>query len=157
MHTEPRSVSAGLIACGIALGLDQITKVIVVANASTFSGSVPLFTGISLVYVQNDGVSFGIFGGTAPGLLIALSIAVSLWLLAMMIQTRNQIEAAGYGMILGGALGNVIDRVRYGAVTDFIDLYVGTWHWPAFNLADTSIFCGVALFISAAYLENRST
>ena len=115
MHTEPRSVSAGLIACGIALGLDQITKAIVVANASTLSGSVPLFTGFSLVYVQNDGVSFGIFGGTAPGLLIALSIAVSLWLLAMMIQTRNRIH--GLTRALAQHIGSVGFRRAYGCAS----------------------------------------
>lgn len=156
MHTEPRSISTGIIAGSIALGLDQVTKAVVVANASTLSSGVPLFTGFNLVYVQNDGVSFGIFGGTAPGLLIAFSIAVSLWLLTMMILTRNQIEATGFGLIVGGAFGNIFDRMRHGAVTDFIDIYVGAWHWPAFNLADTSIFCGGTLVISSAYLESRS-
>tara|TARA_R100001129_G_scaffold169519_1_gene138381 strand:- start:3188 stop:3682 length:495 start_codon:yes stop_codon:yes gene_type:complete len=139
-----RSTFIGLSAGGIALGFDQTTKAVATANAETLTGGVSVFPGFNLVFLRNDGVSFGMLSGSVPGLLVVLALAICCWLMAILLQTRNRIEAAGCGLIIGGALGNVLDRLRQGAVTDFLDFYAGAWHWPAFNLADTFIFCGVA-------------
>ena len=74
-----------------------------------------------------------------------------------MLRTTERGEAVAYGMIIGGALGNVIDRIRLGSVTDFLDFYVRDLHWPAFNLADTAIFCGVALLLTWPGLKRIRT
>jgi len=66
------------------------------------------------------------------------------------------VEACAIGLIIGGALGNVVDRLRQGAVTDWLDLHVADWHWPIFNLADVAIVCGVGLLLSASLLPQRS-
>jgi len=150
-----RTTGIGLFAAIVALAVDQLSKVLVVVSAGKLSAGVPVFPGFNLVFLRNDGVSFGMFGGTAPWLLVALALSICCWLMAVMLRTRNRIEAAGCGLVLGGALGNVIDRLRHGAVTDFLDFYVSTWHWPAFNLADTFIFCGVAALLLAGPLEAR--
>ncbi|MBU0726696.1 MAG: signal peptidase II [Alphaproteobacteria bacterium] len=136
--------------CGsIALSLDQASKALVTTQAATLFGGVPVFPGFNLVFLRNDGVSFGLLGGVDPWLLIALALGVCCWLVAIMLRTDSLVEAAGCGLIVGGALGNIIDRLRHGAVTDFLDFYVGSWHWPAFNLADVFIFCGVAVLFLA--------
>lgn len=150
-----RITGVGLCAATVALAIDQLSKLLVLASADKLSLGVPVFPGFNLVYLRNDGVSFGMFGGSAPWLLVALALLICCWLMAVMLRTRNRIEAAGYGLVIGGALGNVVDRLRHGAVTDFLDFYVGAWHWPAFNLADTFIFCGVAALLIVGPLNAR--
>lgn len=153
-HPGP-STAVGIFAAIFALAIDQLSKAIAVREADALSGGVPVFPGFNLVFLRNDGVSFGMFGGSAPWALITLALAICGWLLVVFMRSRNRIEAAGCGLIIGGALGNVVDRLRHGAVTDFLDFYVDTVHWPAFNLADTFIFCGVAALLLAGPLEAR--
>lgn len=137
----------GLTCGGFALALDQFAKAAAIANAGALTGGLPIVPGLNLVLLRNDGVSFGLLGGLPPWLLVALALTICVWLLATMQRTTDRIEAVECGLIVGGALGNVIDRMRHGAVTDFLDFYVGAWHWPAFNLADTFIFFGVAALL----------
>ena len=68
---------------------------------------------------------------------------------------ETRLQTAAYGAIIGGALGNVADRLRFGAVTDFLDVYVGTWHWPAFNLADVAVVGGVIALLMSEFLASR--
>ena len=70
---------------------------------------------------------------------------------------RYGLDAAAYGLIIGGALGNVADRMRFAAVTDFLDVYIGSWHWPAFNLADVAVVCGVGLILLSEFLGSRKS
>lgn len=147
----------GFVSGIIALSLDQGSKAVVTAEAATLAGGVPVFPGFNLVFVRNDGVSFGLFGGVDPWILIALALGICTWLAAMMIRAKSRLEVAGCGLIIGGAVGNVLDRLRNGAVTDFLDFYAGGWHWPAFNLADTFVFCGVAALLLAARGGARLT
>lgn len=149
------AILIGLCTGTAALGLDQVSKELATAYATSIVKGIPLLPGFNLVFLRNDGLSFGMFGGTQPWLIITLALAICGWLLATMFRTQSRTEAMGCGMIIGGALGNVVDRMRYGAVTDFLDLYAGTWHWPAFNLADTIIICGVALLILHSLLGVR--
>lgn len=100
----------------------------------------------NLVMVWNRGISFGMFSGhDATYGLIALSLTIVGLLLWWVrdLQTRNEILAVG--LIIGGAMGNVIDRLRFGAVADFFDFHLLGYHWPAFNIADSCIFIGVVL------------
>jgi signal peptidase II len=145
----------GLLAALIAFSIDQGTKAIVVANATVLSSGVQVFPGFDLVYLRNDGVTFGLLGGAAWWSLVALALAVCIWLSVMLVRTTSRIEALAYGAIIGGAFGNILDRIRYRAVTDFLDFYIGAAHWPAFNLADVFVVGGVGLLLVAPWVDAR--
>ena len=145
----------GVFAALAAFAIDQITKAIVVANAATLSAGISVFPGFNLVFYRNDGVTFGMLGGAPLWSLIALALAICVWLGVMLIRAENAVETLAYGAIIGGALGNVIDRVRYRAVTDFLDFYIGTTHWPAFNMADVFVVSGVGLLLAAPWISAR--
>lgn len=126
----------------VVLGLDQGTKALVRANVAVGSedGVLP---GIELVHVRNDGVAFGAFAG--GGAVVAAVIGVALMALMAYFATHlgRPLVWLPTGMLLGGALGNIVDRLRLGAVTDFIKLPA----WPAFNVADMSITLGVIVLL----------
>ena len=145
----------GVLAALAAFAIDQITKAIVVANAATLSAGISVFPGFNLVFYRNDGVTFGMLGGAPLWSLIALALAICVWLGVMLFRADNTVETLAYGAIIGGALGNVIDRVRYRAVTDFLDFYIGTAHWPAFNMADVFVVSGVGLLLAAPWISAR--
>ena len=145
----------GMLAAVAAFAIDQVTKAIVVTNASVLSAGVPVFTGFNLTFYRNDGVTFGLLGGAPWWSLVVLALAVCAWLVIMMLRTRDGIEAVAYGAIIGGALGNVLDRLRFRAVTDFLDFYAGAAHWPAFNMADVFVVGGVGLLLVAPMITRR--
>lgn len=138
---------AGILAIGLAMAIDQLSKAAVHANAETLASGIPVFPGFNLVLGRNDGVAFGLLGGAGPWALVALAAVIMGWLAIALFRAIRRREALAYGLVIGGALGNVLDRLQHGAVTDFLDFYVGDWHWPAFNLADVAIFCGVAAIL----------
>ena len=137
---------------GLTLGLDQLTKFLIVTSFSP-GQSLPLLGPlVHLTYVQNTGAAFGLFKGQQLAF-IGLSIAVVLWI-GREFLTKTPMPADmmwGCAFVLGGALGNLIDRVRLGYVIDFIDLRV----WPVFNMADSAISIGVALLILHAARTSR--
>lgn len=94
----------------------------------------------------------------SPFILVSLALLIAAWLVVLAIRTERSSDAVGYGLILGGALGNIADRVRFGGVTDFLDFYIGETHWPAFNLADTAILCGVVvlLFLPRRHVRRKN-
>ncbi|WP_428929727.1 signal peptidase II [Marinibacterium sp. SX1] len=145
----------GMLAAVAAFAIDQVTKAIVITNASVLSAGVPVFTGFNLTFYRNDGVTFGLLGGAPWWSLVVLALAVCAWLVTMMLRTRDGIEAVAYGAIIGGALGNVLDRLRFRAVTDFLDFYAGSAHWPAFNMADVFVVGGVGLLLVAPMITRR--
>lgn len=132
--------------CAIAaFGLDQGTKALAL-NTPALEHGVEVLPFLNLVRVLNDGVSFGMLGGIVPWWgLIALAAVIVAWLLIWLWRAPDRLTAAALGLIIGGALGNVLDRIRYQAVPDFLDFHFGTYHWPSFNLADVAVFCGAAL------------
>lgn len=104
----------------------------------------------NLVLVWNRGVSFGMFGGIGdwgPWILVAVSLVISAVLARWLMRAENRLEAVSLGLIIGGAIGNVIDRLRFGAVVDFLDAHAMGYHWPAFNVADSAIVIGAAILI----------
>ncbi|CAM4045747.1 signal peptidase II [Palleronia rufa] len=141
----PFALAAGVAVA--AFGLDQATKALAIANADLLSGGLAVFPGFNLVLHRNSGVSFGMFGDLPPLALVGLALAIVAWVAVLAFRSGRRSDAAGYGLIMGGALGNVADRLRLGGVTDFLDFYIGTTHWPAFNLADTAIFCGAVILL----------
>jgi signal peptidase II len=106
----------------------------------------------NLVQVWNKGVSFGMLNNLSDGKYIILTVNLSILSALLVWLYRNQIVylTIAIGLIIGGAIGNIIDRIFNEAVADFLDFYIGKYHWPAFNLADSAVFLGVALLL----LEN---
>jgi len=118
--------------------------------------SVLPFFNLTLVY--NQGVTFGLGGGLGPLMLSAVAIAVSIGLLVWLRRADSVLLAIAIGGIIGGAIGNVVDRLRFGAVVDFLDVYIpgsALPHWPAFNLADSAIVVGVGLIIIDGLIAGR--
>ena len=141
----------GLAAAAMAFALDQVSKTLAI-NSPTLEQGVEVLPVLNLVAVRNDGVSFGMLGGLAPWwALVGLALGIMAALLVWLWRTQSRLLGAALGLILGGALGNVLDRLRHGGVTDFLDFHFAGYHWPAFNLADSAIFLGVALLLSAEW------
>ena len=147
--------TTGLAGTVAALGADQATKAVVNANSAALAGGVPVFPGFNLVFLRNDGVTFGMMGGVPWWALAVLALAIVVWLAVLMARATGRLEALAYGLVIGGALGNVVDRLRFGAVTDFLDFYVRDWHWPAFNFADVAVVSGVGLLLLSEFLASR--
>jgi signal peptidase II len=145
----------GLVIAGTVVVLDQLTKWAILAWLDRAIALTPFF---NLVVVWNRGVSFGMFdshGALAPWLLSGLALAVVAALLLWLRRVEHPLPGAGLGLIIGGAVGNVIDRVRFGAVIDFLDVHALGWHWPAFNVADSAICIGAALLLVDGLLMQR--
>ncbi|HYZ33330.1 MAG TPA: signal peptidase II [Crenalkalicoccus sp.] len=112
---------------------------------------------LDLTMVWNRGVTFGLLSGEGPlnRLLLALgAAAIALFLLRWMARAETRFVAAALGAVIGGALGNLLDRLRFGAVVDFVDVQAWGWHWYVFNLADAGIVCGVAVLIADALFRR---
>jgi signal peptidase II len=141
---------AWFVLAALTLGLDQLTKLAVV-NTMTLGQSIALTDFLNLVYVLNSGAAFSFLadaGGWQKWFFTGLALLVVLLLGWMITRApRQKIFATGASLIIGGAIGNVIDRLTIGAVVDFIDFYWRSWHWPAFNLADSAICLGAFLLI----------
>lgn len=105
---------------------------------------------IRLIHLRNSGIAFGLFQcetNWQSKILLIISIFILCLLLKVCITCKNKLDKISYSIILGGASGNIYDRILYGSVTDFIDLHLGIWHWPVFNIADISILVGVSMLI----------
>ena len=110
----------------------------------------PITSFFNIVMVWNHGISFGLLQNHADWAkygLTAVSGVISLGFLAWLWQANSRLLAVALGLVVGGAWGNVFDRVRFGAVVDFLDIYVGRYHWPAFNVADSAVCLGVGLLL----------
>lgn len=142
----------------LAVLLDQVTKGVIV-NTFTHAEQVPVSTFLNLVYVLNPGAAFSFLaeaGGWQRYFFIVLALLVSAWLAYMLRTQRPRYESLGLSLILGGALGNVLDRITTGKVIDLLDFHWRGMHWPAFNLADVFISTGVSLLLWAAFREVPS-
>ena len=138
-----------ILILSITIILDQLTKYI--AFIVLFKDKQVLIINHFLNFrpVWNDGISFGMFqgyGNYGRIVFIIIALIISLWIIIYS-KKLNTIGFIGYNLIAGGAIGNVIDRVIYGKVIDFIDVHYKGYHWPTFNMADSFIFIGVLLFI----------
>ena len=145
-----------LIIAGVIFAADQISKPIIL-DYFGMDTCVPAFESVAvlpffnLVLVCNQGVSFGLFStdwAYAPFILAAMAIAIAAVVWWVFVRGASHFTAglAG-GLVIGGAFGNALDRVLYGAVVDFLDFHVAGYHWPAFNIADCAIVVGAAVFV----------
>jgi signal peptidase II len=144
-------VSAVLLLAGAVVALDQVSKVIVLDRLPLGVPVKLVDDLLSLTLVMNPGLAFGLLGTVPPGWRWVVA-ALSLVALAVLARVALRVLPAGgwvgrvaIGLIFGGAVGNLIDRARFGAVVDFVDVHWRDWHWPAFNVADSAITIGVAL------------
>lgn len=145
---------------GLVVVLDQITK-LVADSQLVLRQPLPVFPGFSFTLLYNEGAAFSFLsdaGGWQRWFFMLLSLVISLVLVFWLrsVEKHKVILAAGIALILGGALGNLIDRSLYGHVIDFIDVYYRRYHWPAFNLADSAISLGAVLLVIDLLLERKA-
>ena len=139
----------------ISISLDQITKFIVEENTNILKNGLQITSFFNLVYVENRGVSFGMFAEHDKSFYFGiLSVLISLYIIYLILNSKKFLELLGLSLILGGALGNGLDRIFYGYVVDFIDFHLNHYHWRAFNVADTSITLGAIAFVSSLIFEK---
>jgi len=122
--------------------------------------STALFPFLNFVMVWNQGISFGLLDTNSPNMslvFITLSMLISSAMIIWLALNSKRMVAIALGLIIGGALANVIDRVRFNAVADFIDVHVGEHHWPAFNVADSCIVIGAIILMLRSFLGKEST
>jgi signal peptidase II len=148
---------------GTVLILDLVTKALVLARLP-LGRSVPVIPGFfDITHVHNPGGAFGFLAGLSDEYRSLLFIAVSLLAAGLIVcfywQTPpgQRLLAFGLALVFGGAVGNLVDRIRFGVVVDFIDVYVGDLHWPAFNIADSAITIGVFIFAVHLLFQKNPT
>lgn len=159
MSRRPYLLLGGGLALFIIF-LDQLVKWVMldimdIANRPPVEVT-PFF---NFVMVWNYGVSFGMLShpsSNVPYFLIAVALVIISVMIGWLWQCRDTMLSLAIGLVIGGALGNVIDRFRFGAVADFFDVHIMGWHWPAFNIADSSIFIGVAILLWDGLFRAKS-
>jgi signal peptidase II len=156
--TRNRLTTLGAFAALVVLVADQVSKwwVIDVIHLPQV-GQIVLLPVLNFTMVWNRGVTFGLltsFGRSSYLLLAAVALAVVIALVVWLRRAESLLVAISLGAIVGGALANVIDRLRFGAVIDFIHAHIGDWSWYVFNLADAAIVCGVAALVIDSLLPR---
>lgn len=151
----------GILIAIIVAVLDLWTKDFIFGFLSRLSNDNPEYvitSFFSLVKVWNKGVSFGMLNNLDYGKYIILAVNFSILFVLFIWLYRNKITyvSVAIGLIIGGALGNIIDRIFHHAVADFLDFHIGTYHWPAFNLADSAVFVGVVLLLLEGFFVKAN-
>ena len=143
----------------ITIILDQWSKLSVTATMQLYE-SIEVVSNFNLTYVRNEGAAFSFLSDAGgwqrwlfAGLAFAISIMITIWILRL--GKQELLLAVALSLVLGGAIGNLIDRVAYGYVIDFLDIYYKDWHWPAFNIADSAICVGVGLMLIESFGVGR--
>ncbi|MBA3013664.1 MAG: signal peptidase II [Desulfobulbaceae bacterium] len=154
-----------MLAAGIIIAVvvsDQLTKAWIMANFAEYQ-SLEIIPGLfSLTYLTNRGAAFGFLNGDHGAWRHAFFIGVAVLAMVIMLVFLRQMQKEGkwsvgaIALIFGGAAGNLIDRLRFGAVVDFLDFYWTTHHWPAFNVADSAITIGVGIFLILNFLRPHT-
>lgn len=150
-------VRIGLLVAALVVVVDRLSKHALKGILTERSGVEVIPGFFDLVVVWNRGVSFGLLGeGALPPwalslVAVGITIALFLWLRRVVLRW----SAIAIGLVIGGAVGNVVDRALWGAVFDFADFHVGRWHWPAFNVADAAIVLGVAGLLMESLFRPR--
>jgi len=154
----------GLIFASLLLIADQATKFWILEILELpMLRNVPVLEfgpfGFDLTMVWNRGVTFGLFSGGGAWnhlILSALALVVAGFLLRWLARSDTRLVTYALGAVIGGAIGNVIDRIRFGAVVDFVDIHAWGWHWYVFNIADAAIVCGVMALVVDALIRPET-
>jgi len=142
---------AALVAAAVLVA-DQVTKMLV-QRSMALHETIDLLPFLALSYVRNTGAAFGVLAAAPPGVRLPLFVAVTLVAVGALVSLVRRTPAdqpalvGALGAVLGGALGNLVCRLRFGEVIDFLDLHWAAFHWPAFNVADSAITVGVAVIL----------
>ncbi len=148
----------GMAVATLVIVLDQLTKWWITAVVMQPPQRIPVLPFFDLVLTWNRGISFGMFNSGSPynnWLLSAVALIIVAVLGVWLKRAEAKLTATALGLIIGGAIGNVIDRVHLGAVIDFLDLHLAGYHWPAFNIADSAITIGAILLIGESMFAHR--
>lgn len=153
-----KAAFAWLALAAVIVALDAWTKAWASANLDFFAAR-EITSWLNFVLAHNPGAAFSFLsdaGGWQRWFFTVLAIVVSIALLVWLFRLRTGEWRTGLalGLVIGGAIGNVIDRIRLGYVVDFIDVHVAGWHWPAFNVADSAITCGIILLLLESLRET---
>ena len=159
--TKPRCLPWLLLISAAAFALDRLTKIWVSAHVP-YGGSIPVIDHVlSISHWTNDGAAFSLFASstspqTVRWLLVAFALLAALIVLAILIRLGNHIgmTTVALALILGGAIGNVHDRIAYGSVVDFIEVHIVHYHYPDFNVADSCVVIGACLLLIESLLPN---
>ena len=147
-----RRMHIAAVVAVVIVALDHATKLFV-ERAMTLHQSIPLLPFFSLTYVRNTGAAFGILGELSPALRLPLFLGITVLAIGALVSYLRQVRpeetlvVAALGGIFGGAIGNLVDRIRYGEVVDFLHLHYRGFDWPMFNVADSAITVGVAIVL----------
>jgi signal peptidase II len=150
-----------ILGAAVIIALDQITKTAIVANFFIHESYTVINGLFNLVYVMNPGAAFGFLASTSEMFRYFFFIGITAVVILLIIyyivksKSKNMPIVISLTLIFAGAVGNLIDRIRYGAVVDFLDFYIHTWHWPAFNVADSSISLGAVLMIWGMIIQRK--
>lgn len=136
--------------------VDQLTKILVIKNFQLYE-SLSILPFFNLTFVVNYGFAFGFLNNPSLNQIIVILVIFSIiaYFLYLLIKTQDQFFRFSLILVISGAIGNFIDRILYGFVIDFIDIYLGSYHWPAFNLADSSITLGFILIMFNILFLNK--
>jgi signal peptidase II len=147
----------------LVIAADQFTKHLVLTYVPLSGGFELLHGYMDLVHARNPGAAFGIMAGSLWGfrssffvIISIVALAVILWML-IRYKESGFLLVVGYAFFFGGAAGNLVDRIRYGEVIDFLDLHVAGIHWPAFNVADSALCIGTALFFLHFFIKKPTS
>lgn len=145
------------IAIAVAVS-DQVVKH-AVRDALSLGVPVPVIPGLlNLTYLRNTGAAWGLLRGQNSWLaVLSVTMLLTLVLFRKTLLNDSRSHQVALGCMIGGIAGNLLDRLRIGYVTDYLDVYIGSRHWPAFNIADAAICTGVGLYLLSSYLEDRRT
>lgn len=150
-----------MIGAAVIIILDQITKA-AISSRFLMHESYEVISGFfNLVYVMNPGAAFGFLAGTSAAFryifFTGITAIAILLILYYLIKSKPDsiLTVTSLTLIFAGAVGNFVDRIRFGAVVDFLDVYIGNWHWPAFNVADSAITVGAVLMVWEMIIRNK--
>ncbi|KAB1441111.1 signal peptidase II [Pseudodesulfovibrio senegalensis] len=152
--------SLAAIWAAISTILDQGTKLLILEKFPMWSSKTIIPGFFNLVHVHNKGTAWGVLDRDDISWQVPMFIAITLIALGFIIymlkktDERDKWMVTGLGLIGGGAIGNLIDRIRLGEVVDFLDFYIGTYHWPAFNVADSALTIGAGAILISMYLNR---
>ena len=156
-----RSIIFFIVVAAVVIALDQITKD-AISSRFLMHESYGVINGLfNLVYVMNPGAAFGFLSGASAAFRYIFFIGVTFIAILLIIyylvksKPGSIVTVLPLTLIFAGAVGNLIDRIRFGAVVDFLDVYIGSWHWPAFNVADSAITVGAILMIWEMIISTK--
>lgn len=149
------------LVAGTVIVVDQLTKLSIMENMRLHE-SIPIIPNLfSLTYIRNPGAAFGLLAGSSNAFrtlffsVASIGAGVMLGMIFVRLRARDWMARLSIAAILGGAIGNLLDRLQYGEVIDFLDVYIETYHWPAFNVADSAISVGVVFLMIHLAFEKK--